>query len=112
MQTYKLISTELNLILYALIMEGFGVKYLDTHDPDFVTTNYNSPSNPALFFFVTVCVIYLCGVAQYLFRFLFSKCRPFKTEEFTDLCSICNISVLMFDDSFGGYYIHGKSPSG
>jgi hypothetical protein len=37
---------------------------------------------------------------------------PLKTEELTDLCSICNISVLLFDNSFHGYYIHGRSPYG
>ena len=35
-----------------------------------------------------------------------------KHVEFTDLCSITNISVLMFDESFHGYYIHGRSPYG
>ena len=62
LQTYKLISTELNLIAYALIMEGFGLKYLITHDPDFTYTDNGSPENPALFFFVTVVVIFGCGM--------------------------------------------------
>ena len=44
--------------------------------------------------------------------YLLRPCRPLKTEEFTDLCSVTNISVLMFDHYYRGYYIHGKSPSG
>jgi hypothetical protein len=28
------------------------------------------------------------------------------------LCSISNISVLMFDSEYKGYYIHGRSPYG
>jgi hypothetical protein len=35
-----------------------------------------------------------------------------KHDEFTDLCSIANISVLMFDETYHGYYIHGRSPYG
>jgi len=37
---------------------------------------------------------------------------PLKTEEIVDLCSILNISILIFDESFHGYYIHGRSPYG
>ena len=29
-----------------------------------------------------------------------------------DLCSVSNISVLMMDEAFHGYYIHGKAPWG
>ena len=32
--------------------------------------------------------------------------------EFQDLCSVANISVMMFDEYLNGYYIHGKSPTG
>jgi hypothetical protein len=34
LQTYKLISTELNLFLYALIMEGFGLRNFASNDPE------------------------------------------------------------------------------
>jgi hypothetical protein len=33
-------------------------------------------------------------------------------EEFQDLCSMANCSLLIFDESFHGYYIHGRSPYG
>jgi meckelin len=47
-------------------------------------------------------------VLRYLVKIWF----PLSFEEFTDLCSICNISVLMFDSEFKGYYIHGRAPYG
>ena len=31
---------------------------------------------------------------------------------FIDLCSVANISVIMFNEDLNGYYIHGRSPSG
>jgi len=37
---------------------------------------------------------------------------PLKIEEFTDLCSIANISIFSLDQEIHGYYIHGKTPSG
>jgi hypothetical protein len=56
--------------------------------------------------------MYLIGIAQYLLRFLIKIWKPLPYEDFTDLCSISNISVLMFDDQYKGYYIHGRSPYG
>ena len=35
LQTYKLITQEFTLILFALIMEGFGLKYWTQHSPSF-----------------------------------------------------------------------------
>ena len=52
------------------------------------------------------------GTIQYCFKMLTSPCNALKTEEFCDLCSVANISVMMFDYTYGGYYIHGRSPSG
>ena len=60
--------------------------------------------------------MYTIAALQYGGRYLFKKIGcgfcPLKTEEFTDLCSVTNMSVLIFDESFGGYYIHGRSPYG
>ena len=100
------------MILYGFFMQGVGLKYWDAHDPDLDTTETNSPRNFALFFFVTTIVIYAIGLVQYSFAQLLRPFKPLRTEEFVDLCSVCNISVLMFDDTFQGYYIHGVSPYG
>jgi len=37
---------------------------------------------------------------------------PTPVQEFTDLCSIANVSLMVFDKEFHGYYVHGMSPSG
>ena len=63
MQTYRLISSEVTLLMYGLFMEGFGLKYWDAYDPDFNRDATNSPRNFALFFFVTTIVIYGIGLA-------------------------------------------------
>lgn len=97
---------------YALIMEGFGVKYWSTHDPNLTRTDLSSPENYPLNFFVTAIVIYAIGVIQYAIKYMCKFKFPLKYEEFVDLCSIVNISVLMFDETFHGYYIHGRSPYG
>jgi meckelin len=111
-QSYKIINTNLTLFLYGLVMEGFGIRYWTNHDPDFVAHKTNSEESWVIFFFVSTLVMYTIAFIQYGGRYAIKKWFPLKTEEFTDLCSVTNISVLIFDDSFGGYYIHGRSPYG
>lgn len=65
-----------------------------------------------LHFFVTAIIVYIIGTLQYLLRYLIKFRVPLKCEEVTDLCSICNISLLIFDETFHGYYVHGRSPYG
>jgi hypothetical protein len=57
--------------------------------------------------------MYVIAGIQYGGRYAVKKWFPLPTEEFTDLCSVTNISVMIFDDNtYGGYYIHGRSPYG
>lgn len=114
LQSYKLINTDATLILYAVLMEGFGMTYWTSYSPNLEFSDYGSPVSYTLFFFVTTAIIYAIGVAQYAIRFIppFYSKLPMKHISFTDLCSIANCSVLLFDESFHGYYIHGRSPYG
>ncbi len=112
LQTYKIISIEFNLIAYAFFMEGVGWRYLSTFSPDFEIRKGGAPENYVVCFFVTAIVMYVIGMCQYVIRYLIKIWKPLPFEEFTDLCAICNISVLMFDNEYKGYYIHGRSPYG
>ncbi len=47
-----------------------------------------------------------------MIRYVLSRPFSLPHTNFVDLCSMCNISVLMFDETFHGYYIHGRSPYG
>lgn len=102
-------------MIYIFIMEGFGLKYYSTYDPDFDRTSNsvnNSPYNYVLQFFFTTIIMFAIGVAQYMAKYVLKFKFPLLIENFVDLCSVCNISVLIFDHSFHGYYIHGRSPYG
>jgi len=112
LQSYKIISTNVTLFLYGLFMEGFGLRYWTNFDPELMTTRNNAEESWVIFFFVSTLVMYSIAAVQYVGRYAVKKWFPLKTEEFTDLCSVTNISVMIFDDSFGGYYIHGRSPYG
>jgi len=96
-------------------MEGFGLRNFASNDTELELTENKSPMNYTMFFFVTVCVIFGTGLIQYGARYM-CDCEfmfgPIKTTTFTDLATVCNISVIMFDYNFYGHYIHGKSPYG
>ena len=109
---YRLISSNFTLFIYALLMEGIGMRYWTNEDPNLAVIKTNSKENWVIFFFVSTLIIYVIAGIQYGGRYLLKNSFPLKTEEFTDLCAVTNISVLLFDDSFGGYYIHGRSPNG
>ena len=93
-------------------MEGVGWRYVSTQDPTYQHAPGQSPENYVINFFITAMVMYAIGIAQYIIRYSIKLWFPLPIEEFTDLCAICNISVLMFDNEFKGYYIHGRSPYG
>lgn len=112
LQLSKLISVELTLLIYIFLFEGIGFKYWATHDPDVNYVETDSPSNYVLRFFVTACIFLIVGSAQYLISYILKPFLPHKAEEFVDICSVCNVSLLLFDNSFKGFYIHGKSPYG
>ena len=73
LQTQRLISSEFVLLAYGVLMEGFGLKYWITHDPELSTEANTSQSNFVLFFFVTTILIYGIGVTQYALQQIYGK---------------------------------------
>jgi meckelin len=37
---------------------------------------------------------------------------PLEIQDFIDLCTVANTSIIFFDETCHGYYLHGKTPSG
>jgi hypothetical protein len=63
LQTYKIISSEFNLIAYAFFMEGLGWRYVSTFNPDYETKPVEgSRENYVVCFFVTAIVMYVIGI--------------------------------------------------
>jgi len=112
LQMETIVNHEFTLLLYALIMEGVGVRFYSTHDPQLSTDQFDSPENYALKFFVTALLLIFISVGQYVLKYMVKAIFPLKVEEFVDLCCITNISCLFFDNAFHGFYLHGKSPYG
>ncbi len=79
---------------------------MSTIDNEMVPVNY------VLKFFLSA-FIFLCIMAvQYLVEGLNSYFNSLKFQDFMDLCSVANISILIMDQYYHGYYIHGEAPWG
>jgi meckelin len=71
-----------------------------------------SPENYGLNFVVITLVIYGIGVTCFVIETFISPMFAPDYVNFVDLCSVANISVIMFNEELNGYYIHGKSANG
>lgn len=112
LQTSKVVVTEMMLILFLVIAEGFGFKNFSQMEANISRDQSMSPQSFSLNFFVITCIIFFIGCLQYTLTSVLSPMFPPDYVEFIDLCSVANISLIMFNEDLNGYYIHGKSASG
>jgi len=95
-----------------VITQGFGFKNFATMEADLSTQESKSPENYALNFVVITLVIFGIGVTKFVIETFVSPIIAPDYVNFVDLCSVANISVIMFNEELNGYYIHGKSACG
>jgi len=78
-------------------------------DPDVTKTpSKHTPQNTILLFFIVATLFLTIGASQYVIRGI-KKMMSFSADyqNFVDLCAVSNISCLIMDQEFHGYYIHG-----
>jgi meckelin len=112
LQGSKHINTDMILLLFLVFTEGFGYKNFALMEASLTRKESNSPENYALMFFVIVSIIFGIGIIQYAVQMLLAMVNPPPYVDFVDLCSVANISVMIFNEELNGYYIHGRSPCG
>lgn len=104
---------ETTLLWFIFFIKALGWEQLAQANPDMSTSASElAPTNYVLKFFLSA-FIFLCIMAvQYLVELLNAYFNSLKFQEFMDLCSVSNISVLIMDQHYHGYYLHGKAPWG
>lgn len=63
-------------------------------------------------FFIIFSILFAVGTINYFGRMALAIWNPPPYLDFIDLCSVANISIIIFNEELNGYYIHGKSPNG
>ena len=110
---YRYVRPETTLLWFIFFIKALGWENLAQANPD-MTPYQNSliPINYVLKFFLSA-FIFLCIMAvQYVLEGINSYFSSLKFQDFFDLCSVSNISLLIMDEQFHGYYIHGRSAWG
>lgn len=115
LQSQRYISVEFTFFLFLFFIDGLGWDELSTAQPNsnvgYLNTN-TSPRNPVLHYFLTCSLLLIIGYTQFVLRKVLSNWIATPIQNFIDLCSVSNISVLVLDEYLHGYYIHGVSPNG
>jgi len=113
----RLVSTRTYSFVTWLVMvgllEGAGLKNGARWYPRFsgneamMTAQYNPFLQLGLSGFLWILTLF----AQLLVRRAASIFIGDDLIDFIDLCSVSNVSVVLMDEPFHGYYIHGRAPS-
>uniref|UniRef100_UPI00398E4F66 meckelin-like n=1 Tax=Pristiophorus japonicus TaxID=55135 RepID=UPI00398E4F66 len=116
-QTKRKINPILQLFVVLLLLEVIGLKNIARRDLNLnLHPGYEvnlAPWSPILRFGISVSMWLAVGLVQVLFFIGF--CERFiedKIQQFVDLCSVSNVSVLVLLHRCYGYYIHGRSVHG
>jgi meckelin len=74
------------------------------------TASALAPTNYILKFFLSAFLFLCIMAAQCFVELLNGYFNSLKFQEFMDLCSVSNISLLIMDQHYHGYYLHGQAP--
>ncbi|EGD75904.1 hypothetical protein PTSG_00613 [Salpingoeca rosetta] len=102
----------ITLLFVIVVLHGFGLAQYDEQDPG-TAPQFEGTSHYALRTALIFSAFLLAGLAQLLFFGLFYDRFVYNPLlSFIDLCSLANVSVLIFDSAIHGFYIHGHTPHG
>ena len=118
LQTLRKISPEIQMGFVLFFLKAVGFEHLTTTDPvrrysvDY-TTDYVGEQSHLLRFAVVVLLYMSIAFVQWVFfAFIYERFLGDPFGDFIDLCSMANISVMIFRSKLYGYYIHGRSVHG
>lgn len=105
------ISPETELIWFAFFWIGLGFVDLANMNPGLTEEKYQlQPTNMLLKFFLCAIIFIVIAAVQLVIYGIRNLCRAPKIQQFTDLCSVSNISILVMTEQLHGFYINGKAP--
>lgn len=106
-------SSHITWLAMAALLEGCGWKNGARWFPGFESedTILAARYNPILQFALGTLVWMFVVISQLIVQRIAVMFFDDSREQFVDVCSVANISVLFLDQPYHGYYIHGKAPT-
>eukprot|EP01137_Pigoraptor_chileana_P006844 Opistho-2@51672 len=110
-QTVRKTSMNFQLFALAFILVALDVQYLATDVP---SSNLDkAPINAVLRFAVATSIWLGLALVQLLYNyFIYERFVEDKIGQFSDLCSVSNVSVFVMEEPYFGHYLHGRSVHG
>ena len=118
LQTLRKISPEIQIGLVLFFLKVVGFEHLTTTDPTRrysvdQASEYVGDEGHLLRFAVVVLLFMSIAFVQWIFfAFIYERFLGDPFGDFIDLCSMANISLMIFQNKLYGYYIHGRSVHG
>jgi len=101
----------LTLLILVTLLEGGRLKYIATPQP-YVTDLTPGDINPALQFANNVFWYIIIVVIQLLYNFFIGEryIEENPTTRYVDLITVMKVSLLLMDEKYHGFYVHGNAP--
>ncbi|KAL8195036.1 UNVERIFIED_CONTAM: hypothetical protein K2H54_045600 [Gekko kuhli] len=117
LQTHRKVNPSLQLFATLLLLEVVGLKNLASRDLNVNLqpgpNTFLAPWSPILRFGIAASVWLAVGIVQVVISVgLYERFVEDKIQQFTDLCSLSNVSVFILVHRCYGFYIHGRSVHG
>lgn len=108
-QTHRRVNIEFSLLGVLVLLQAAGLRNLGTLKPDLVDLSDGIMNAILLFAAVAVCWGILV-LSQVLFKAIsYNRFFRNKIYQFVDILSLSNTSLVLFDEPYHGYYVHGRS---
>ncbi|KAJ3194492.1 Meckelin [Irineochytrium annulatum] len=109
LQTYRRVHIGFQTIWVYFILDGMQIRNVATMQPN-IHDLTSGPRSPILLFAINSCIWLLVVVAQLTFRYaIYDRFYRDKLLQYSDLLSVANVSLIIFDERCHGYYVHGRS---
>lgn len=105
----------MTLIWFVFLWVGLGWQHWAMAEPSFsVKANEWKVTNIFLELFWAGLLFFVIGAVQVALHRIeaWSSATGSKVASFVDLCTLANVSLLLFDEYAHGFYIHAKAPWG
>jgi meckelin len=109
LQVYRKCDIQFTLLGVLVFLNVFNLRNLGTAKPDLEDLNPGQMSSILLFAADSLCWIIMIAI-QRLFRYIiYDRYYRNRLNQYIDILSLSNISLLVFDEYSHGFYIHGRS---
>jgi meckelin len=109
LQVFRKCDVQFTLIGVLVFSKVFNLRYLGTAKPDLEDLTPGQMSSILLFAADSLCWIIMIGIQRIYGFFFYERYYRNRLNQFVDILSLSNISLLVFDEYCHGYYIHGRS---